>query len=112
MIIHRECANLPPANRACDCLFAHNFDSTVPYQRFSIFTHLIQKNESVFTQLPYVSLVLMDESFHILQAQRRMGKRNFSGPAPALLGAEHPVLGGDPAEVRGGQVLAWQGLGF
>lgn len=30
----------------------------------------------------------------------------------ALVSDEHPIWGGDPAEVRGGQVLAWQGLCF
>lgn len=79
--------------------------------RFSISANLIQKNESVFLQLLCFSCYdrWLFSFFTATKANREEELLKVSAPQATLVSSECPVSGGDPVEVRGGQVVGLAG---
>lgn len=63
---------------------------------------------AAFIRFPCSDVNLL--TFYSCKGRAGRGTSQCQCPQDAVLGSERPVLGGDSAEGRGGQVVAWQGL--
>lgn len=63
---------------------------------------------AAFIRFPCSDMNLL--TFYSCKGRAGRGTSQGQCPQDAVLGSERPVLGGDSAEGRGGQVVAWQGL--